>query len=109
MIDAGAEVLYGHPRHKAVEFAKEDKFDSACDQAREVFEAMLAAAPEGRIMPTRTALVCAALSGLLARGGSSPPYAFARGGEDRSGAAPYGRMAVAYADAALAAMNGEGA
>lgn len=45
MADAGAAVLYGYPRAKAVEWVKEDKFDSCAEQARETFLAMLAAAP----------------------------------------------------------------
>jgi hypothetical protein len=46
MIEAGAEYGYGHSREKAKEWAKEDKFDSQCWQAKEYYEAMLAAAPE---------------------------------------------------------------
>lgn len=43
MLDAGAEVLYGHPRHFAREWAKLDKFDSCAEQAEEVYRAMVAA------------------------------------------------------------------
>lgn len=42
MIELGGEEIYGHPRHKAVEWAKEDKFDSCCDQARRIYLAMTA-------------------------------------------------------------------
>jgi hypothetical protein len=50
MVDAGAEVLYGYPREKAIEWVKEDKFDSCADQARNVYSAMRAAiaAKEGK-------------------------------------------------------------
>jgi hypothetical protein len=43
MADAGAQVMYGHTRAEAVEWAKEDKFDSCADRAREVYKAMRAA------------------------------------------------------------------
>lgn len=43
MIEAGAEVLYGHPKEKAIEWAKRDKFESCECQAEEVFKAMTAA------------------------------------------------------------------
>ena len=43
MIEAGAEYLYGHSRAQAIEWAKEDKFDSKCQIAREVYLAMLKA------------------------------------------------------------------
>jgi hypothetical protein len=43
MADAGAQVLYCHSRAEATEWAKEDKFDSCADQAREVYKAIRAA------------------------------------------------------------------
>ncbi len=43
MLHAGGEVIYGHPRSDAVEWAKADKFDSCQDQAGEVYRAMRAA------------------------------------------------------------------
>ncbi len=42
MIEAGAEVLYGHTRAEAIEWAKRDKFDSCADQAEAVYDAMRA-------------------------------------------------------------------
>lgn len=44
MIDAGGASVYGHPREKAIEWAKEDKFDGCVEEAREVFTAMIDAA-----------------------------------------------------------------
>lgn len=44
MIDAGAEVLYGHTRAQAREWAKEDKFDSRAGEASKVYSAMISAA-----------------------------------------------------------------
>lgn len=35
-VEACAEYTYGHPREKAVEWAKEDKFDSECLKAEEL-------------------------------------------------------------------------
>lgn len=40
MIEAGCEVLYGHTRAEAVEWAKEDKFDGWRNMARDVWLAM---------------------------------------------------------------------
>lgn len=40
MVDAGAEVLYGHPRASAQGWAKEDKFDSCANWAERVYRAM---------------------------------------------------------------------
>lgn len=46
MADAGGESLYGHPRAKAREWAKEEKFDSCVYQARLIYRAMRAAATQ---------------------------------------------------------------
>jgi hypothetical protein len=46
MRDAGGEALYGISRERAIEIAKEDKFDSYVASAVSVFEAMLSAAPK---------------------------------------------------------------
>lgn len=43
MRDAGGEALYGHPRSSAIEWAKEDKFDSCVYRAEQVWGAMCAA------------------------------------------------------------------
>jgi hypothetical protein len=43
MIEAGAEFLYGHPKHKAIEWAKLDKFESDEHKAQQVFLTMLGA------------------------------------------------------------------
>ena len=40
LIEAMAEHTYGHTRADAIEWAKEDKFDSHCQQARELLKAM---------------------------------------------------------------------
>ena len=50
MVEAGAEHQYGHPRHKAEEWGKSDKFDMRCDEAEKLFTAMIDAAldPAGR-------------------------------------------------------------
>jgi hypothetical protein len=40
VIDAGAEVSYGHPRSSAIEWAKEDKFDRHAMFVQNVFHAM---------------------------------------------------------------------
>lgn len=40
LIEAMAQHTYGHTRADAIEWAKEDKFDSHCQQARELLEAM---------------------------------------------------------------------
>lgn len=40
MIEAGCEVLYGHTRAEAIEWAKEEKFDGWRDMARDVWLAM---------------------------------------------------------------------
>lgn len=40
LIEAIAEHTYGHTRAEAIEWAKEDKFDSHCQQARELLGAM---------------------------------------------------------------------
>lgn len=45
MLEAGCEVLYGHTRPEAIEWAKEDKFDSYREMARDVWLAMLKASP----------------------------------------------------------------
>jgi hypothetical protein len=46
VVDAGAEVLYGHTRAEAREWVKEDKFDSCAWQAEAVWDAMQKAAKE---------------------------------------------------------------
>lgn len=46
MRDAGGEALYGVSRERAIEIAKEDKFDSHVDQAVRAFEAMISASPK---------------------------------------------------------------
>lgn len=43
MIEAGAEVLFGSSKQKAVEWAKLDKFESCECRAEEIFKAMIAA------------------------------------------------------------------
>lgn len=40
LIEAMAEHTFGHTRADAIEWAKEDKFDSHCAQARELLAAM---------------------------------------------------------------------
>jgi hypothetical protein len=44
MIDAGAESIYGHPREKAIEWAKEEKFNSCANTAIDAYKAMRCAA-----------------------------------------------------------------
>jgi hypothetical protein len=51
MIDAAGESIYGHPRHKAVEWAKEDKFESCAFGGVEAYRVMLAAAPVAPAAP----------------------------------------------------------
>jgi len=41
MVAAGGAEIYGHPREKAVEWAKEEKFDSCAHEATDTFRAML--------------------------------------------------------------------
>lgn len=45
MMDAAGEELYGYPREKAVEWAKEDKFESWVQTGVEAYRAMLKVAP----------------------------------------------------------------
>lgn len=45
MYEAAGEELYGHPREKAIEWAKEDKFESWAQTGVEAYRAMLKAAP----------------------------------------------------------------
>lgn len=44
MWDAGAENLYGVSREKAIEYAKEDKFESDGHKAEEIWQALIDAA-----------------------------------------------------------------
>lgn len=44
MWEAGAESLYGHPRHKAEEWAKDDKYETSGHIADEVYKKMIDAA-----------------------------------------------------------------
>lgn len=37
VIEAMAEHMYGHPRSSAIEWAKEDKFESYVRQARDIY------------------------------------------------------------------------
>jgi hypothetical protein len=46
MIDAAGEELYGHSREKAIEWAKEDKFESYAQDGIEAYRVMLKAAPQ---------------------------------------------------------------
>jgi len=41
MVAAGGAEIYGHPREKAEEWAKEEKFDSCAYQATDTLRAML--------------------------------------------------------------------
>jgi hypothetical protein len=43
MIEAGAEVLFGSSKEKAIEWVKLDKFESCEHRAEEIFKAMIAA------------------------------------------------------------------
>lgn len=45
--EALAENLYGHPREKAQEWAKEDKFDSEYNKAEDLLEIVAAAIRKG--------------------------------------------------------------
>lgn len=42
-----AEFLYGHPREKAIEWAKLDKFESEYDKAREIIDLLASALRRG--------------------------------------------------------------
>lgn len=44
MWEAGAEALYGHPRHKAEEWAKDDKYESWGHPADDAYKKMIDAA-----------------------------------------------------------------
>jgi hypothetical protein len=44
MFEAGAESLYGHPREKAAEWAKEDKYENYGEQAQNAYRRMIDAA-----------------------------------------------------------------
>jgi len=46
MYEAAGEELYGHSREKAVEWAKEDKFESYAQTGMEAWRVMVAAAPK---------------------------------------------------------------
>lgn len=46
MYEAAGEELYGYPREKAVEWAKEEKFESYAQTGMEAWRAMVKAAPE---------------------------------------------------------------
>lgn len=45
MLDAAGESIYGHPREKATEWAKTEKFESCAQVGVEAYRVMLAAAP----------------------------------------------------------------
>lgn len=48
MWEAGGASLYGHPRAKAEEWGKDDKFESDANRAEDAYKAMIGAALGGK-------------------------------------------------------------
>lgn len=57
MYEAAGEELYGHSREKAVEWAKEDKFESCAQTGMEAWRVMVKASPANTPIPTKPQLV----------------------------------------------------